>query len=214
MQPERQAVIFDFDYTLADPTRGTVACINYALDDLGFPPTSADIIHQAISGSLEATFLPLVGSEQSHHFEAFLQLFVEHADEVMPAQTHLFESVPETIERLTQQGVALGIVSMKYRPHIEPVLQRENLLDAFEIIIGGDDVSEPKPHPEGVRAAQQALRSSSANTLYVGDSLIDARTAQAAGLRFVAVLSRAHAPDAFDGHAVHTFIADVSELTM
>lgn len=58
----------------------------------------------------------------------------------------------------------------------------------MDLIIGGEDVQASKPSPEGVQFALRALQAVPEQTLYVGDSTIDARTAQAAGLPFLGVL--------------------------
>ena len=54
-----QAMICDFDFTLADSSPGVVACVNEALAGLGLPPASADRIHATIGLSLpHSTQLP------------------------------------------------------------------------------------------------------------------------------------------------------------
>jgi phosphoglycolate phosphatase len=126
--------------------------------------------------------------------------------------TALFETVPLMVKQLKAQGIALGIVSMKYREHILPVLQREKLLVAFDVIIGGREVSQPKPDPEGVYLAMARLGSSPANTVYVGDSLTDAETAKRAGLPFVAVLSGMTGREAFKGYELYQMVEHLAEL--
>ena len=43
-----RAVLFDFDFTLADSAEGIVACMNHALGRLGLPPAPADAIRRTI----------------------------------------------------------------------------------------------------------------------------------------------------------------------
>ena len=45
----RRAVIFDFDYTLADPSQGVAESINFALNGLGLPAASPEQINQTIT---------------------------------------------------------------------------------------------------------------------------------------------------------------------
>ena len=40
--PRFQAIIFDFDYTLADSSRGIAECINFALAELSLPQVPAE----------------------------------------------------------------------------------------------------------------------------------------------------------------------------
>src|SRR5215470_3099050 len=183
-----QAVIFDFDYTLADSSRGAVQCINFALDRMGLPAVEGALACKTIGLSLEDTYLTLTGNQKERAGE-FARLFIEHAEEVMIDLTSVFDWVPDVLRLISVAGLRLGIVSTKYRRRIEAILEREGLRDCFEVIIGGEDVSKHKPHPEGLLAAVQKLSVSSLSTLYVGDSVVDARVAESGSVPFVAVLS-------------------------
>jgi len=204
-----QAILFDFDYTLADSSRGVVECINYALEDLGLPAVSAERARRTIGLSLPDTFLTLMGQEHSALSDKFVHLFI---GQVMADRTFLFEPVPQTINTLQKTGLKLGIVSTKYRYRIETILKREGLSDSFDIIIGGEDVAQHKPDPTGLQTALGRLDCTPAEAFYIGDSLTDAKTAQRANVCFIAVLSGATPRDAFNGYPVYKFLEDVSEL--
>jgi phosphoglycolate phosphatase len=202
------ALIFDFDYTLADSSQGVIECIRYALEELDLPPVSDQQACQTVGLSLPDTLYQLTG--QRAQSSAFARLFIERAEEVMSDRTILFEVVPATIGWLKTQGIALGIVSTKYRRRIETILRRDGLLDPFSVIIGGEDVSRHKPDPESLLKAIDALGTDS--VLYVGDSVIDAQTAQRAGVPFVAVLSGTTREGAFAPYNPQCVLADLSEL--
>lgn len=207
-----QVTIFDFDYTLADSSRGVVECINFALASLGLPAVSADKACQTIGLSLSDTFLHLAGEMTTAQSDELARLFIKRADEVMADLTILFESVPQTIAALKEQGLGLGIVSTKFRYRIESILRREGLLDAFDAIIGGEDVSNHKPDPEGMRLAMEKLGRSPSDCVYVGDSVVDAETAERAGVPFVAVLSGVTPREAFGTYDVRQVLEHVSDL--
>ena len=212
LKPPVQAIIFDFDYTLADSSEGVIECINFALDRLGLPLAADAEIRQTIGLPLPDTLAMLVGKEYTRYTDEFTRLFVERADEVMVDMTELFDIVPETVAALQKLGIQLGIVTLKYRYRIESILRRERLLDAFEIIIGAEDVSEHKPSPKGLLAAMERLNCVRQNCLYVGDSITDAKTAQRANIDFIAVLSGVTPRSAFEDYNVSAVLADVSGL--
>ena len=58
----------------------------------------------------------------------------------------------------------------------------------MEVIIGADDVENPKPHPEPVFRALDHLGVSASEAMYVGDSVHDMEAGRAAGVRTAAVL--------------------------
>ncbi len=212
LKPPIQAIIFDFDYTLADSSEGVIECINFALDRLGLPLAADDEIRPTIGLSLPDALVMLVGKDYVQHTDEFTRLFVERADEVMTGVTELFDLVPETVAALQRWGIRLGIVTLKYRYRIESVLRREQLTDAFEVIIGFEDVSEQKPNPTGLLTAVERLECVPQNCFYVGDSITDAKTAQQANIDFIAVLSGVTPRAAFEDYDVYAVLKDVSEL--
>lgn len=212
MRQRFQAIVFDFDYTLADSSRGAIECINFAFDELGLPAVPVEAAKRTIGLSLPDTFLELAGPQHAAQTDEFARLFVKRADVVMSDLTVLFESVPETIGKLKAQGFSLGIVSTKFRYRIESVLGREGLLDAFAVIIGGEDVAKHKPDPTGLFTAIERLDGAPASTLYVGDSVTDAQTAERAGVPFVAVLSGVTPREAFRDYAACEVVESLSDL--
>ena len=56
-------------------------------------------------------------------------------------------------------------------------------------MVGGEDVKAAKPSPEGVKFALEHLRSTPKETLYIGDSIVDAETARNARVDFAGVLN-------------------------
>lgn len=207
-----KSVIFDFDYTLADASRGAISCANYALNTLGFPSAAGEDIRKLIGLSLKRTFRELAGPRPEAEADEFVRLFHEQADRVMVDSAVMLEGVPAVLETLGKSGLTLGVVSTKFRFRIEAILRRENMLAMFKVIVGGEDVTEFKPDPEGLLQAIQKLNGSPSNTLYVGDSLVDARAAQAAEVPFVAVLTGMTPRDDFIGYPVREIINDLSEL--
>jgi phosphoglycolate phosphatase len=207
-----QTVVFDFDYTLADSSRGAIECINFALDELGLPPVSAGAARRTIGLSLRDTLVELAGPQRIALAGEFARLFVERADEAMADLTVLFESVPGVIERLRAQGLPLGIVSTKFRYRIEAILEREGLRDAFDVIVGGEDVAEHKPDPTGLLTAIERLGGMPRSALYVGDSVTDAETAKRADVPFVAVLSGVTPREAFLNYPTCGILGSLAEL--
>jgi phosphoglycolate phosphatase len=207
-----RAVVFDFDYTLADSSRGAIECINFALADMGLAPASAEACCRTIGLSLNETFLALAAHHEPHRCAEFYRLFVQRAEEVMVDLTDLYESVPATIEALRERGLKLAIVSPKYRRRIHQVLEREALLHGFEVVIGGEDVEQHKPHPEGLFVAMQKLECSPASVLYVGDSVVDAELAKRAGVPVVIVLSGVTPRSDFDAYEPLAMLKHVSDL--
>lgn len=209
-----KAVIFDFDYTLADSSLGIAECINFALKELGFDAVEPEIAFQTIGLSLPNTFIRLVGEKHIDNKENFSKLFVKRADEVMVEMTSFFENVPVTLKCLKEKGLKLGIVSTKFRYRIESILEKHGYSGLFDIIVGSEDVKEHKPHPEGLNMAIEALNLSHAEVLYIGDSVVDAETAERAGVPFAAVLSGVTKYEDFTSYRYFRILKDFDELLL
>ena len=176
------AVLFDFDYTLADSSRGALECIGYALESCGLPVPEEQVILSTIGMSLDDTFALL---SPGGCVERLKDLFIERADQVMADSIQLYDGVPELMSALKGRGYGVGIVSTKFRRRIESVLRRDGIFHLVDVIVGGEDVTNHKPHPEGLEKAIEKLGCGKELVAYVGDSLVDAKTAASAGVRFI-----------------------------
>lgn len=205
-------MIFDFDLTLADSTRAVEACIAHGLASLGFPAVSPDAVRRVIGSSLEATLETLTGSRDPGHRVRFRELFVQHADRVMVAQTEFLDGSLGALTELRARGFRLAIVSTKYRYRIEAILERHDAGHFFEVIVGGEDTANPKPDPEGLRLALRKLGITEAQGLYVGDHLVDAEAAMAAGIPFAPVLTGATTRHEFERYPHAWILESVSSL--
>ncbi len=207
-----RAVLFDFDYTLADSSRGAAECINYALRGMGLAAVSHERACRTIGLSLPDTLARLAGEAQRARAAEFTRLFLARADQVMADLTMLLPAVPEALAPLHRGGLRLGIVSSKRRYRIEGLLAREGLTDLFGAIVGGEDVSQPKPDPEGLLLAAARLGAPVEDCLYIGDSVTDAEAARRVGIPFAAVLSGVTQRDEFTGYPVRAFLPSLAGL--
>ena len=206
------SVIFDFDYTLADSSAGEVECVNCALRAMNLPPAANSDIHAMIGVSLPETFRRLTREANQTKASEFVELFINRADEVMLDYIVLFDSVRPAVKQLIAGGLTLGIVSTKYRRRIDAFLKREELTHAFKIVIGGEDVSARKPDPTGLLTAMDKIGHSATQTVYVGDSVVDAETAKRANVAFVAVLSGVTPKESFRDYAPLAVIDNLQTL--
>ncbi|OQB15954.1 MAG: Phosphoglycolate phosphatase [Firmicutes bacterium ADurb.Bin193] len=199
--------IFDFDYTLADSTVGIAKSINYALEKLGLAPKNTDEIRKTIGMTLKETFRILTGIESDSVSSDFIHYFMEKADEVMVDNTDLFSDTVLILEQLKNEGFKTAIVTTKVSYRIVEVLEKNRSRHLIDYIVGFEDVREAKPAAEGLLKAVKALNSEKEKVLYIGDSLIDAKTAQNAGIDFAAVTTGTTAAQDFKQFP-HILIAD------
>ena len=184
-----QAVIFDFDYTLGDATMSIVAGYRHGLTALGWPEPDREAVRRTVGYTLERGYTMLTGDDDPAHQARFRALFVECAHELQPATTRFFPGAAELLAGLRQAGIPAAIVTTKHSDMLRRILQRQGAEGWFRMVVGGEEVSSPKPHPEGLLRAVDALGAPAERTLYCGDTVIDAETAQRAGVPCAGVLN-------------------------
>jgi phosphoglycolate phosphatase len=207
-----EAIVFDFDLTLADSRPGFDACHTYAAERMGLPVPTAEMAGRTIGTPLPLAYVELYGPNEGGKAEEYVKLYQAHADEVMTELTTMLPGAAEALEALQDAGLRLAIVSQKLRYRVEDVLRREGLLERFETILGGEDVPAFKPDPRGILMAIERLDAAQHEAIYVGDTTIDAEAARNAGVGFVGLLSGFAARDDFRWYRPLVVLDDVSQL--
>lgn len=184
-----RAILFDFDYTLADSSDAIIDCFGAGLAALGLPAAHPDAIRATIGLPLEDSLVAVAGEDHRERALDFRRAWRQRSDVIMVDRTRLLPGAAEAVRRLVDEDWRLGVVSTKYRCRIEDVFDRTGLRSSFEVILGGDDVRIPKPDPAGLKIGLDRLGLTAAEAFYVGDSVVDGEAAQRAEMSFVAVLS-------------------------
>ncbi len=184
-----QTLIFDFDFTLVDASSGIIDSTNQTLVQMGHDPVGEEVILPTIGLPLEKMFRRFVPEVYHADSELFKDKYKANAAGIMTGETKLLPGVSTALDELGQAGHFMGIVSTKTRIRIEEVLEKFDLKKYFRVVIGGDEVAENKPSPMGLLHAMEVLSVTKNETLYIGDSTTDAKTARNAGVAFVAVLT-------------------------
>lgn len=93
------------------------------------------------------------------------------------------------LERLNQKH-SLSIFTGRLRYEVDITLKRFAPSFRFDPLVCADDVSAPKPHPEGLDRIRATANP--ATIWYVGDTVDDARCARAANVPFIGIAANAH----------------------
>jgi beta-phosphoglucomutase len=147
----------------------------------------------------------------------------ERVDAIAARKAAIFEGmmgkVPffpgvETLVRSLSREMPLAVASGALHAEIESVLAAGGLRDAFTAIVGADDVSRGKPHPEPYLAAMERVEPRApglrpSECLVVEDTMPGIAAALAAGMRVLAVTNSYPAAKLSAAHRVLDSLADV-----
>ena len=125
--------------------------------------------------------------EVFRHGAAKEQLYRDLMDPVF--DDHVVGGVAEFVRKAAEAGIPLGLATNAEPPNVEFVLRRTGLEGAFQAVVDGHQVENPKPHPEVYLEAARRLNVNPANCIIFEDSPGGMKAARAAGARLVAVLT-------------------------
>ena len=181
-----EAILFDLDGTLLYTLEDLTDSINYMLDKYGFETHSIDDVRRFVGNGLRKLVeRALPQGAEYEHFEEFLKEFIEYYNCHNLIKTKPYEGVIETTEKLRLSNKKMAIVTNKGQT------ASDSLIDDFfaphiTIVVGDDGIHKRKPDPEPIEIALNKLGiTDKSKVLYVGDSEVDAATAENAGLDYV-----------------------------
>ncbi len=179
-----RTLLFDCDGTLLNTLPLIVHCFSAVSERFnGEPMTDEQVL--ARFGPTETEMIRRLLADENDYDAAvahFYDAYQAHHAEYIEGNEQLFA----LLRRLREGGHRLGMVTGKARRSLTLDLQRFHLEDLFDVLITGDDVTKPKPAPEGLLKAMAQLNAKPETTLYVGDSNDDMEAAHAAGITAVA----------------------------
>jgi phosphoglycolate phosphatase len=185
MQPA--LLVFDLDGTLIDSAPDMHRAVNLMLDGLGCAPLSLPDIRSMVGDGASALIARALAARQCVTADpaAALALFLEHYEAEPTAFTRTFPDVHTTLERLRAHGLMLALCTNKPARLTGMILERLEIEKYFVRVIAGDSLPFRKPDPRALLSVLTGFDTPSAATIMVGDSEVDAATAQAAGVPFI-----------------------------
>ena len=179
-----KGVIFDLDGTLINSAPDIHAAVNRMLAEQHLPSLDLATVIGFIGNGLPR-LVELVmqarGIDMARHAEltGVVLAFYSAASADL---TVLYPNVRATLDTLKSTGYRLAICTNKPEAATHLVLDVFRLADYFDVVIGGDTLPQRKPDPAPLLATIARLGVD--QSLYVGDSEVDAETARAAGISF------------------------------
>ncbi len=177
-------IVFDLDGTLIDSAPDIHAAVALMLKEEGCAPLDLGTVISFIGNGLPHLVKLVINAtalDMQDHAE-LTQGVLDHYNAVSGTQSVLYPGVQQALTALAANGHVLGICTNKPEQPARDILKKLNL-HPFDCVIGGDSLPKRKPDPAPLHAACDAL--GSGPVLYVGDSEVDAETAERAGIPFL-----------------------------
>ncbi len=181
-----KTIVFDLDGTLVESAPDIHDAANKFLADLGIAPLSMETIIGFIGNGvpkLVERVMKEVGIEHTvaKHAE-LVTAFSDHYAVNPATQSYLNKGALKALETLRDAGHKMAICTNKPYDLTLQVLKCLKIDGYFDAVIGGDSLEVKKPDPAPLFKAMKMLGQDAC--IYVGDSEVDAQTAQNADQPF------------------------------
>jgi pyrophosphatase PpaX len=165
-----KAVIFDFDGTLAD----TLPVCFYAFQEVFKRFDNLDVSDEEIKAMFGPSETGIIrGNLLNGNHDQAIELYYQKYSDKHGDLVQENEEIRDLLQILKNKDYKLGIVTGKARRSLDISLDCLNMKGLFDVIITGDDVTMPKPHPEGIMKALELLGVQNNEAIFIGDSDAD-----------------------------------------
>lgn len=174
-----QALMFDIDGTMTNSQPAYTTVMREVLATYGKPFSPAQVQKTFPMAAEQAmTELGIAASEFDHFQAQYEDVMASHYDqiELYPGITSLFEQLPSELR--------LGIVTSQRRNELESGMRSYPFMMRMAVTISADDTPKRKPDPLPLLTALEKVNVAPQNALFIGDSVSDEQTAQAANVDF------------------------------
>jgi len=177
-----KAVIFDLDGVIIDSFSAWFKVFNSTRKNYKLPEiTKKEFLEKIWGGSIERDIktyfkgktVEEIGKHYFAHFDNFKK------------DTTLNPNVRETLKKLKDKNIKLGIVTNTYKKPVLEILEYHKIKDLFDVVLGGDDVENGKPAPDSIFEACKGLKIKPEEAVLVGDTMNDAGAAKNANMFFI-----------------------------
>lgn len=185
-----KACIFDLDGTIADTVESIARAGNMVLEEFHLKPQPVEAYNYYAGDGIDQTLKRALfdaGDRQGTRWEEGIPLIRKYFAQDPMYHVRPFDGMPETLQKLKEQGIFLAVCSNK--PHEEAIYVTEAIYGKriFDRIQGQTREIPRKPAPDGALRIAEKLKVLPEECMYFGDTNTDMQTGRAAGMFTVGV---------------------------
>ena len=177
-------ILFDLDGTLIDSTEAILESFSVAFETFNTPKPSDEDIKKLIGLPLDIMFIKLGVKEANKYVDAYKK----HYRQISTKKTKLLPFAKEAIIKASKIAT-LGIVTTKTAKYSQELMEHFEVMQYFDVLIGREDVTNPKPNPEPILKALKKLNYKNHKVYMIGDTCLDCISAKEANINSIGVHS-------------------------
>lgn len=189
------AVLFDLDGTLIDSAPIYYQIIDIVFEKLGVPPASREILQDAMDDG-DFNWDYVLPASMRPRKKALIAEARKIIDDIAPSlfreQIKLIPGAADVCAKLAAGNLKMGLVTSTPRDYLAvklTPLREADIEKLLQVIVTADEVANKKPHAEPLLKGSRELGTAVEQCVYVGDTRVDIRAGNAAGMKTVGVLT-------------------------
>lgn len=193
-----RAIVFDLDGTLVDTLDDLWRGLNLALDQHGLPPAPREAVLANVHLGLEGTARAALNSSDAaaSRIDGVVDAYQSIYRNTRHAGSVLYPGVREFLDSCAMRGLAMAVCTNKATDDARDLLTLLNIADFFGAVTGIDACGFAKPHAAPLILTLERIGCPADQAVFIGDSVVDAQCAAAAGVPFLLHESGYGAPGA------------------
>lgn len=208
-----KAIFIDLDGTMFDTAPELVFSVNGMLKKFGSNALEFDVVRtfigrgvdNLINQSISLAHIQDVNLE--HAREAFNSIYVDLAEKSKP-----YPGVLKTLDVLKSKKIKLACITNKPSMHTMMILKKYGYSSIFDFILCGDEMRLKKPNAFPINYVRKNFSVSKEETMMVGDSVNDIKSAINAGVKIATVPYGYQGNEPIDKYSVDYKMKDFSDL--
>ena len=182
-----QGLLFDLDGTLVESAPDLCQAMNHVLSKCQMPTLALKQVRQLVGNGARVLLArgfwgaDAEPPEGDAAFETAVKDFLDYYRQHLTDTSHPFPGVMVTLKQLQELRLPMAVVTNKPESLSRLMMKQLGMDVFFDCLVGGDTLSERKPHPLPLHHALEKIGVEPALGIMVGDSQTDADAARAAG---------------------------------
>lgn len=180
--------LFDLDGTLTDSQAGITNAIKHALEKMGEPVPSMEVLLKFIGPPLDYSFEKFCGLDEEK-IQTAVKLYREYYSVTGLFENRVYEGIPELLQGLKASGRKLAVATSKPEVFTMRILERFGLLQYFDSVTGALLDGTRSSKTDVLRCALENCGiSDKSKAVMIGDRMHDISGAKDNGIDCIAVL--------------------------
>ena len=206
-------VIFDFDGTVTDTGEGILKSLQYSFEQMGDPVPDLSDLKKFIGPPIHYSFVTFYGVKEED-VSKYIEKYRERYRKIGIYECCLYDGMLDTLHKLKENGVKIGIASSKPISLIYDVMDYLKITELFDAVVGTqfDDSNHSGKKDLVLQSMSKLGATDKSRVLMVGDRYFDIDGAAGAGVDSCGVLFGYGNEQEFKEHGATYIVGSAEEI--